>query len=56
MPITRIAGLLDYSGSAPFILAFWRWANTTPLDYRKRTRAFMEATSRPSLDQAADDD
>ncbi len=34
-PISRIAGMLDYSGSAPFSSAFVRWTDSTPLKYRQ---------------------
>jgi AraC-like DNA-binding protein len=40
MPIERIAGLLDYSSTPPFTLAFKRWTGgQTPLAFRKRERA-----------------
>jgi AraC-like DNA-binding protein len=37
--VSRIAGLLDYTGTAPFSMAFRRWTGQTPLEYRKRSRA-----------------
>jgi AraC-like DNA-binding protein len=37
-PIARIAGLLDYSTTAPFSLAFKRWTGKTPLEFRKDER------------------
>jgi AraC-like DNA-binding protein len=37
-PIGNIAGLLDYSSSPPFTLAFKRWTGMTPLEFRKRER------------------
>jgi AraC-like DNA-binding protein len=39
IPITRIAGMLDYAGSPPFTLAFRRWTGNSPLEYRKRSKA-----------------
>jgi AraC-like DNA-binding protein len=36
--IERLAGLLDYSATAPFTSAFKRWTNTTPLAYRRIER------------------
>ena len=35
MPMANIAKLLDYSGSAPFTLAFRRWEKMSPRDFRK---------------------
>jgi AraC-like DNA-binding protein len=37
-PVARIAGLLDYSTTAPFSLAFKRWTGQTPLEFRKNGR------------------
>lgn len=37
-PVARIAGMLDYSTTAPFSLAFKRWTGQTPLEFRKDTR------------------
>jgi AraC-like DNA-binding protein len=37
-PVARIAGLLDYSATAPFTLAFKRWTGHSPLAFRKRSR------------------
>ena len=34
-PVASIAGLLDYSATPPFILAFRRWTGMSPLEYRK---------------------
>jgi AraC-like DNA-binding protein len=45
MPIERLAGMLDYSSSPPFTLAFKRWTGQTPLAFRKRER---ERLGRPS--------
>jgi AraC-like DNA-binding protein len=38
MSVERIAGLLDYSSTPPFTLAFKRWTGTTPLSFRKGER------------------
>ena len=38
IPVERIAGLLDYSSTPPFTLAFKRWTGTTPLAFRKSSR------------------
>ncbi len=38
-PIERIAGLLDYSSTPAFSLAFKRWAGMSPLQYRKKVRS-----------------
>jgi AraC-like DNA-binding protein len=38
-PVAHIAGLLDYSTTAPFTSAFERWTGTTPLKFRQRERA-----------------
>lgn len=35
MPMAKIAKLLDYSGSAPFTLAFRRWEEISPRNFRK---------------------
>lgn len=37
-PVARIAGLLDYSTTAPFTLAFKRWTGKSPIEYRKSER------------------
>jgi AraC-like DNA-binding protein len=37
-PVARIAGLLDYSTTAPFSLAFKRWTGKSPLEFRKAER------------------
>ncbi len=43
MPMAKIAKLLDYSGSAPFTLAFRRWEEMSPRDFRKlNTQQFVE--------------
>ncbi|QWT16629.1 AraC family transcriptional regulator (plasmid) [Sphingobium xenophagum] len=34
IPIRNIAGLLDYSGTPAFIMAFRRWTDSTPSEYR----------------------
>ena len=36
--VERIAGLLDYSATAPFTNAFQRWTKTSPLKYRRESR------------------
>jgi AraC-like DNA-binding protein len=36
--VERIAGLLDYSTTAPFTAAFKRWTGETPLSFRKAER------------------
>lgn len=38
MPAANVAGLLDYSSPAAFILAFKRWTGETPLAYRNTHR------------------
>lgn len=35
VPIANIAGLLDYSATAPFTQAFKRWTGQTPMEFRK---------------------
>lgn len=42
-PISNIAGLLDYSSTPPFTLAFRRWTGQSPLEYRKRSQMAMES-------------
>lgn len=37
-PVAHIAGLLDYSTTAPFTSAFKRWTGTSPLKFRKKAR------------------
>lgn len=37
-PVSRIAGLLDYSAIAPFTAAFTRWTGMSPRAYRNRAR------------------
>jgi AraC-like DNA-binding protein len=37
-PVGRIAGILDYSTTAPFTLAFKRWTGQSPLAFRKQQR------------------
>jgi AraC-like DNA-binding protein len=37
-PVANIAGLLDYSATAPFTQAFKRWTGQSPLEYRKSER------------------
>lgn len=34
-PVARIAGLLDYSSTAPFTIAFRRWFGLSPMQFRK---------------------
>ena len=36
--VSRIAGLLDYSATAPFSLAFKRWTGKSPLEFRRDER------------------
>jgi AraC-like DNA-binding protein len=42
-PVARIAGLLDYSTTAPFTLAFKRWTGQNPLEFRKQERQSLDA-------------
>lgn len=42
-PVSQIAGLLDYASPGPFIVAFQRWEDISPLQYRKRQRELMSA-------------
>lgn len=42
-PIERIAGLLDYSSTPAFSLAFKRWSGLSPMQYRKKSRATLAA-------------
>lgn len=42
-PIERIAGLLDYSSTPAFSLAFKRWVGLSPMQYRKKSRATLAA-------------
>lgn len=37
-PVAHIAGLLDYSSTPPFTLAFKRWTGLSPLEFRKQAR------------------
>lgn len=37
IPIRSIAGLLEYSGTPAFIMAFRRWIGSTPSEYRARS-------------------
>jgi len=37
-PVSRVAGLLDYSTTAPFTQAFKRWTGKSPLAYRATAR------------------
>lgn len=37
-PVGNIAGLLDYSATPPFSLAFKRWTGMSPLEFRKQQR------------------
>lgn len=39
IPVGKIAGMLDYAGAPPFNLAFRRWTNHSPYEYRKRQKA-----------------
>jgi AraC-like DNA-binding protein len=43
MSVERIAGLLDYSSTPPFTLAFKRWTGQTPLAFRKNERLARQA-------------
>lgn len=52
-PIERIAGLLDYSSTPPFTLAFKRWKGMSPLQYRKKKRAGYGAASAASAAASA---
>ncbi len=38
-PIGNIAGILDYSATSPFTLAFKRWTGLSPLTFRRQARA-----------------
>lgn len=38
VPVSQIAGLLDYSATAPFTTAFTRWKGISPLQWRKWSR------------------
>ena len=38
IPVERMAGLLDYSATAPFTTAFKRWTGQSPLAFRKQAR------------------
>lgn len=38
-PVSRIAGLLDYSATPPFTLAFKRWTGMSPVAFRKKVRS-----------------
>jgi AraC-like DNA-binding protein len=48
--VERIAGLLDYSGTAPFTTAFKRWSGQTPLAFRKTERVQRLASARVGQD------
>ncbi len=48
-PVANIAGLLDYSTTAPFTQAFKRWTGMAPLEFRKSERAGAVPASDPSL-------
>ncbi len=39
--ISTIAGYLDYSNSTAFLLAFKRWKNITPTQYRKKFQSIL---------------
>jgi AraC-like DNA-binding protein len=43
-PVERIAGLLDYSSTAPFTTAFKRWTGQAPLAFRKSQRDASDGT------------
>jgi AraC-like DNA-binding protein len=55
MSVERIAGLLDYSSTPPFTLAFKRWTGQTPLAFRKRERARLGRPGGPDDDPDDDD-
>lgn len=38
-PVSRIAGLLDYSTVAPFTTAFTRWTGVSPRTYRNQVKS-----------------
>jgi AraC-like DNA-binding protein len=44
--VARIAGLLDYSATAPFTLAFKRWTGQSPLAFRKAQRVSRAPANR----------
>jgi AraC-like DNA-binding protein len=48
MSVERISGLLDYSSTPPFTLAFKRWTEYTPLAFRKRERARLGRPGGPA--------
>jgi AraC-like DNA-binding protein len=56
MSIERIAGLLDYSSTPPFTLAFKRWTGQTPLAFRKRERARLGKPTGPETSHETGDD
>jgi AraC-like DNA-binding protein len=45
--VERIAGMLDYSTTAPFSAAFKRWTGETPLSFRKADRRRRAASAGP---------
>jgi AraC-like DNA-binding protein len=53
MSVERIAGLLDYSSTPPFTLAFKRWTGDTPLAFRKRER---QRLGRPDATDTGEDE
>ena len=44
--VANIAGLLDYSATAPFTQAFKRWTGMTPLEFRKGERGNVAASGK----------
>jgi AraC-like DNA-binding protein len=38
IPVGKIASMLDYAGSPPFNLAFRRWSDQSPHEFRKRSQ------------------
>jgi AraC-like DNA-binding protein len=45
-PVERIAGLLDYSSTAPFTTAFKRWTGQAPLTFRRDERERLAQRNR----------
>ncbi len=44
-PVSRIAGLLDYSTVAPFTTAFTRWTGVSPRAYRNQAKSGFDSKS-----------
>jgi AraC-like DNA-binding protein len=51
-PVERIAGLLDYSSTAPFTTAFKRWTGQSPLVFRKSERELRALGGENSVSDA----